>query len=590
MGAPRTAFDADYGTAQGRIRPVGWTAPEGDYAFVLGHDLPGVVRRVGSGDTHMVEQVGITFLPGQLLRARVRLRAPRVQPAGFSSWALFVVATDQSDLTTYDTWTEVIVRQDVDLYDVAISVGDYSQSTGSGSIAFQLELLGGDPVQELELPGVYVDALAVETINGLAIINRLPEPDAVEVPLADTISFAIADCTGLDPLDPSSLTITVNGVQVLVGGVEANGWTASVVQPFGTTYGVELSPPAPFDPETVYTVNILAESLAHYAVSSGYTFTSADTLAPLVVAALALDPLTVRVTFDEEVSADGTGSALDPAAYELALVSGAPAVTPAVVDVTFVGADAVLLTLDRFATRGALYRVTVAGVTDLVGNVVTAPNDSATFTGFAWAVPAGRDIELFKLLPEATQAQDVSGEHARFLGVMQELYDVCFALLDGTPEVFDPDFAPEGFVDLMLAEMGNPFQLSMTLLEKRKLLHLLLPIYQTKGTAPGIIAAFRLFTGITISLRVFAWAPYPLGIAAIGSTFVLGSSIVADIYTFEVLTGVALTAEQRVILRDVLDVMMVAHEHYRIVEPTIEVIYDHWELPGSALGVQTILH
>ncbi len=117
-----------------------------------------------------------------------------------------------------------------------------------------------------------------------------------------------------------------------------------------------------------------------------------------------------------------------------------------------------------------------------------------------------------------------------------------------------------------------------------------MPIYQTNGTGPGIVAANRLFTGIDVTLRVYAWAPYPIGVAVIGSTFILGSGIQADLYTFEVVIGQFLTADQRVIIREILDVMAVAHEHYRLIEPTPVVVINHWQLGFSLVGTQTFLH
>ena len=44
------AFDMEMGTRHGRIEPAGWIPPYGDYAFILGSDLPGHIHRLEAGD------------------------------------------------------------------------------------------------------------------------------------------------------------------------------------------------------------------------------------------------------------------------------------------------------------------------------------------------------------------------------------------------------------------------------------------------------------------------------------------------------------------------------------------------------------
>ena len=67
--------------------------------------------------------------------------------------------------------------------------------------------------------------------------------------------------------------------------------------------------------------------------------------------------------------------------------------------------------------------------------------------------------------------------------------------------IIDPDTADMQFVDLMLAQLGNPFKnvfLSDT--QKRKLVKLLIPIYRQKGTTRGIVNAARFMTGIELEI------------------------------------------------------------------------------------------
>jgi phage tail-like protein len=195
------------------------------------------------------------------------------------------------------------------------------------------------------------------------------------------------------------------------------------------------------------------------------------------------------------------------------------------------------------------------------------------------------------MLPENVRVQDETGEHERFLGVMQELFDMCYGIADRTLDIIDPDFAPIEAVEQMLLDLGNPFDfLELTEREKRILVQTLLAIYKTKGTGPGIVNALNFFLGIDVQIRVYAWAPYGIGEAIIGETLVLGSSEQSDLYTFEVVVEVFLTDTERKNLRAIVEYMKVAHEHWRLIEPTPPVNIDHWQLDFSQLDVETFLH
>lgn len=66
-------------------------------------------------------------------------------------------------------------------------------------------------------------------------------------------------------------------------------------------------------------------------------------------------------------------------------------------------------------------------------------------------------------------------------------------------EIVDPDTAPIDFVQLQLAQLGNPFNINqLTETQLRKLVKLLIPIYNQKGFARGIINTMRFLTGIEV--------------------------------------------------------------------------------------------
>ena len=397
-------------------------------------------------------------------------------------------------------------------------------------------------------------------------------------------------------IDLNSVRVLVNGELAYDGSLDLAlpGWDGAgagqALTNDNSGYIVTLVPDPALSPLTLYTVQVIATTALGAALDQSYSFTTADTIAPTVVEAVGTGRSYVRVRFDEQVLMTAE-SALDPSNYTIVLVSGAPAVELEVVSVERESTTAVLLVLDIFQTPRAVYRVTITGVTDLFGNVVDPDGDTATFTGFAPVVPAGRDISLFRMLPEVNQAEDTTGEHERFFGVMQEIGDLFFGLLDEWTQIIDYTVAPEGFVDLILADLGNPFAfLNFSLNQKRKLCGLLLAIYRTKGTGPGIVDAANVLLGIEVEIQVYAWAPFGLGFVHVGQTFVLGTSTQADLYTFLVVSPEVLTDDQRVALRAIADYMKAAHEHFRIVEPAPVVVFDHWQLGYSTLGFETVLH
>lgn len=41
-----TAWNRELGTTQGRVQPLGFVPPQGEFAFVLGRDLPGLMQKL----------------------------------------------------------------------------------------------------------------------------------------------------------------------------------------------------------------------------------------------------------------------------------------------------------------------------------------------------------------------------------------------------------------------------------------------------------------------------------------------------------------------------------------------------------------
>ncbi|MCI0635022.1 MAG: hypothetical protein L0206_14075 [Actinobacteria bacterium] len=76
-----TAWNRELGTTQGRVDPQGFTPPQGEFAFLLGRDLPGLLQTLEVGDFVEVKQTA-SFGDAKLVRLRARMRPPASVPAG----------------------------------------------------------------------------------------------------------------------------------------------------------------------------------------------------------------------------------------------------------------------------------------------------------------------------------------------------------------------------------------------------------------------------------------------------------------------------------------------------------------------------
>ena len=322
------------------------------------------------------------------------------------------------------------------------------------------------------------------------------------------------------------------------------------------------------------------------------TAAAAESTGPRVVGAQARELARVRVSFDRRVK-QGTGvgdDALNPGCYVLTRLS-APAVDAVVIGVEPVVDSSVDLIADIPLTPGATYRLEVVGVVDALGAAIEAPNNIATFTGFVPPRPANRVFDLYRFMPEMNRREDVTGDLRRFLSCLQEVTDLVLHDIDSFTQILDPDIAPEPFLDLMLGELGNPFPLDLSVVDKRRLLNVLLAMYREKGTDGGIRNAIRFFLGLEVGITTYAGEALILGESLLGEDWVLGPSTAFGAYAFEVVVPRALAAEERRRLRQIVEYMKPVHTHFaRLVEPVIPEVLDHVELGLSDLGDNWELH
>jgi phage tail-like protein len=366
---------------------------------------------------------------------------------------------------------------------------------------------------------------AGQDASGLLLVNRIPEPDEDGHPVDGDIQLDIVSATGtavaLTEIDVYvDLALAYDGDG---GGFQAGftGPNSAVSLPDAATRRIVIDPTLSLDPSAEVTIRVVVGTPA---LDESYTFTTEDTVSPEITNILATGKKTIRVTFNEPmkaVSATASDDVLNPDNWTLTRNPpvNTPAVSVEVVSVAEVDSSTFALTTDIELTFGIEYLLTLENAVDLHDNVISATATDLPFDAFVPDFPAGRDFSLWTMLPEFNRAEDDTGDLARTIAVFQEVVNVLLSEMDEFPNILDPDFAPEPFLDAMLLDLGNPFDfVELEEIDKRRLIQTLVPIYQLKGTGKGIIDTIQFLLGITVTLNVFNT----------GTHWVLGSSSVTQ--------------------------------------------------------------
>ena len=442
----------------------------------------------------------------------------------------------------------------------------------------------------VELPALYVDNVAaIVATSRPVLVNRDPGPGEEGVPLGWTIALEVVDPRS-DGIDRAATRVWVDGSLAFEGGAAPeikpgfDGPRAEVTET-ADTLRVVLDPAAPFASEAQVQVRVVSATAGGaHTFDETYAFTAEDRTAPRLLAAQAVAPRTVRVSFDEPVEVvDPSGLTFEP--LDL------PAVT-VTAEAASASGEVVEIALDTEMTPNVRYRLTASGVADLHGNPILPPFDSAVFTGFRPARPAGRRFDLWTMLPVWNRRDDATGDLRRFISCLQEVADLLLAEVDRFPDIFDLERAPEEFLDLILRDLGNPFPFDLDELAKRRLASVLVEMYRQKGTVVGIENAIRFFLGIDITaITPFAGTTLMLGESELGVDWELGPSDRFARYAFNVEVDVPLSDTERSQLRAIVEYLKPAHTHFvDLIEPGPPLSYDHWEMGVSELGWSSELH
>jgi len=455
------------------------------------------------------------------------------------------------------------------------------------------------------LPAIYLDDVRTSTTAGLIVANEIPERDTTNASTASSIVLEILSTlpTGVDR---DTVRIYVEGELAFEGGAAPefkpgfDGPGSAVVALAPHDLRVTIDPLEPFASEELVAVRVVAEDLgATEAIDFVYTFAVEDVTIPTVVSARATFANVIRVTFSEDmlaVSSSGTGDALNPTLYSAAFVPATDreaGVSSAVSSVAAVTSRVFDLTTALELTFGRAYRLTVGAVVDDSPNhnAVAPPDNVADFVSwFPPDWPTGRRFRFWDMLSDYDREHDTTGDLERLCSIYQDTIDLLLWDCDRFPRIWDIDKAPIEFIEVMLADLGNPFALELTESKARKLAGLLIPMYRQKGTDRGIINAIRFLLGIEVTIEQYIAGCWILGVDELGVGTIAGPPPGADWYTFAVVVPRALTDEERRQMRAIVNYAKPAHTHFQIVEPYVPPVIDHWSMGESLLGTETELH
>ncbi len=442
----------------------------------------------------------------------------------------------------------------------------------------------------IELPRLAIEVVAaIGAVSRPLLTNRDPGPDESNVPLTRIIALEIVD-PGMAGIDRKATRVWVDGALAFDGAAspavaDAFGGPRAGVTETPDTLRIMLDPGAPFASQARISVRVVSDTTGGgHPLDETYAFVAEDRTAPRLVAAVATAPRTVRLAFDEPVVV------VDASVITIASLD-APAVPLAVVEASAIN-TLVDVAVSTEMTPEARYRVTVAGIADVLDNPCGAPFDTFVLAGFRPARPAARRFDLWSMLPKHNRRADVTGDLARFIACLQEVLDLLLAEVDRFPDIFDLERAPAPFLDLVLRDLGNPFPFDLDELGKRRLASVLVQMYQQKGTAVGVRNAVRFFLGIDIEgITALAATAMVLGESQLGEDWELGPADRFARYAFDVKVGRVLSLTERKQLRAIVEYLKPAHTHFvSLIEPLPPPSYDHWELGVSELGDTSLLH
>ncbi len=267
------------------------------------------------------------------------------------------------------------------------------------------------------------------------------------------------------------------------------------------------------------------------------------------------------------------------------------------------------LTLQDDLSPERAYDLKIAAVDDVFGNRATSL--SKQFAAERLPRASRRRFTIFEdLIPPLNKREDDSGDLERFTRSLDEVYQLIRSDVDRLLLIKDVDLTPAKVLDVLLGHLGNPFSFTLTELEKRRLIDIIVELYKVKGLEDGIEDVLNFLIPDALSATCappstepgFDVLPFSdsqgtwvLGESALGIDTALGPGTSFLRFAFKVCSPIVLTDEQRFRVSEIVEYMKPAHTHFvQLEEPAPAPLPPSvgtplWELGVSALGVDTTL-
>jgi len=277
--------------------------------------------------------------------------------------SLSLVVTNATTKEIWIVYTVGAAAIDGDIVGVRVNDGDVSASTGTVSTFTDIVSAGSGQTIEIDAAGPSVGVTSPSTDDVLTGTTKL-----IDVSVSDARSG----------VDTSSVD-----VRITRGGTEywnGTGWTGTatwlaMADDGDGTSSYSWSLDDPEERTYVYTVTARADDdVGNSTTSTVSSNIRIDNVAPIPQSpATSIDTTHADLYFSEDM----LGASIDPSYFS---IDNGLSVTGASLD----GTDKTLVHMVTSAqTPGTTYTITVTSdVTDLYGNVVTSPSDTATFTGY----------------------------------------------------------------------------------------------------------------------------------------------------------------------------------------------------------------
>lgn len=373
-----------------------------------------------------------------------------------------------------------------------------------------------------QIPWAGVDGLRAYTAGDLSLVNQVPAPSSTGADKDVDVVFELMCTVAGRNVDTSTIDVWIKKSasdsfeQAIDDGVFQGSWTGTIeTGTVATDLVVTIMPYFTYGSEAVVSVRVVADvdGGGGYAIDETYSFTIEDHQQPSLDTATGWLPTKVRFTFDESPMG---ASALTAANYTITPYGNDPraAVTPTVESVELVGSE-YEITTNWELTPGAEYLLTASSsVEDDAGNSIDPSGYSVTFTAYDY-----RDLDrtydgwqIYEQLAEYDRRRDQSQDLERFCSVQQNSVDLALMHIDDLRFLTDPDFCSAEYLDHILYDCGNPLRFVTDEQTKRRIAWRCAELNKKRGTAPGIVLAVELVTGLTCTLVTDRSRRWRLGI------------------------------------------------------------------------------